>query len=32
MQKRQTFNKAFKLEAGRLLDVTDKPIADLARE
>jgi len=32
MQKRQTFSKAFKLEAVRLLDVTDKPIADLARE
>jgi transposase len=32
MQKRQTFSKEFKLEAVRLLAVTDKPIADLARE
>lgn len=32
MQKRQTFSKAFKLEAVRLLESTNKPIADLARE
>lgn len=32
MQKRQTFSKEFKLEAVRLLEATDKPTADLARE
>ncbi len=32
MQKRQAFSKEFKLEAVRLLEVTDKPIADLAKE
>ena len=32
MQKRQTFSKEFKLEAVRLLETTDKPAADLARE
>ena len=32
MQKRQTFSKEFKQEAVRLLETTDKPAADLARE
>ncbi len=32
MQKRQTFSKEFKLEAVRLLEATNKPTADLARE
>ena len=32
MQKRQTYSKEFKLEAVRLLDTTDKPAAELARE
>jgi hypothetical protein len=32
MQKRQTFSKEFKLEAVRLLEATNKPAADLARE
>lgn len=32
MQKRKTFSKEFKLEAVRLLETTDKNIADLARE
>ena len=32
MQKRQTFSKEFKLEAVRLLEATDKPATDLARE
>lgn len=32
MQKRQTFSKEFKLEAIRLLEVSEKPAADLARE
>lgn len=32
MRKRQTFSKEFKLEAVRLLETTDKPAADLARE
>ena len=32
MQKRQTFSKEFKQEAVKLLGITDKPTADLARE
>ena len=32
MQKRQTFSKEFKLEAVRLLEASNKPAADLARE
>ncbi len=32
MAKRQTFSKEFKLEAVRLLESTNKPTADLARE
>lgn len=32
MQKRQTFSKEFKLEAVRLLESTDKPAVDIARE
>ena len=32
MQKRQTFSKEFKQEAVRLLETTDKPAVDLARE
>jgi len=32
MKKIQTFSKEFKLEAVRLLESTDKSIADLARE
>ena len=32
MPKRQTFSKEFKLEAVRLLETTNKPAADLARE
>ena len=32
MQKRQTFSKEFKKEAVRLLETTNKPAADLARE
>lgn len=32
MRKRKTFSKEFKLEAVRLLETTDKPAADLARE
>ena len=32
MMKRQTFTKAFKAEAVRLLEQSGKPAADLARE
>jgi transposase len=32
MQKRKTFSKEFKLEAVRLLERSDKPAAELARE
>ena len=32
MQKRQTFSKEFKLEAVRLLEASNNPAADLARE
>lgn len=32
MQKRKTFSKEFKLEAVRLLERSEKPAADLARE
>ena len=32
MQKRQTFSKEFKQESVRLLETTDKPAADLARD
>ena len=32
MRKRQTFSKAFKAEAVRLLEQTGKPAAELARE
>ena len=32
MQKRKTFSKEFKLEAVRLLELSEKPAADLARE
>ncbi|MCR4346163.1 MAG: transposase [Sulfuricaulis sp.] len=32
MKKRQSFTKEFKLEAVRLLERSDKPAADLARE
>ena len=32
MQKRKTFSKEFKLEAVRLLETSNKPAADIARE
>lgn len=32
MQKRKIFSKEFKLEAVRLLETSDKPAADIARE
>lgn len=32
MQKRKTFTREFKLEAVRLLEQSDKPAADIARE
>jgi len=32
MQKRKTFSKEFKLEAVRILETSNKPAADIARE
>lgn len=32
MEQRQSFTRAFKLEAVRLLETSDRPIAELARE